>query len=153
MFRSALALDAVDDLGPFLGLEQMRVATLGAQVFTDAHLVPNGRGPDHLPSSASKTGNTPLWVASRATSIVSFGALPQPSGHGTRCAGSGHRGIPSPARLGLQVPQIGDGRGGDVGNLVRHRDQRHVLALAEPVTRLGTDCLSGGGAGPLARRW
>jgi hypothetical protein len=36
------------------------------------------------PRSASKTGKSPLWVASLATRMVSQGALPQPSGHGTR---------------------------------------------------------------------
>jgi len=35
---------------------------------------------------------------------------------------------------------------------VRHRDQRDVLALAEPVARLAPDRLRGGGAGG-GRRW
>ena len=38
--------------------------------------------------------------------------------------------------LGLEVAQLGDGRRRHVGDLVRHRDQRHVLALAEDVARL-----------------
>ena len=36
------------------------------------------------PCSASKTGNSPVCWASRASRMVSFGAAPQPSGHGTR---------------------------------------------------------------------
>ena len=39
--------------------------------------------------------------------------------------------------LGLEVAQVGDGGGGDVRDLVRHRDQRRALALAERVARLG----------------
>src|SRR5262249_47674164 len=52
-----------------------------------------------------------------------------------------------PGRLVLQVAQVRHGGGGHVGDLVRHRDQRHVLALAEPVARLAPHRLGGGGAG------
>ena len=51
-----------------------------------------------------------------------------------------------PLDLRLEVVQVGDRRGRDVGNLVRHRDQRRVLALAEDVPRLGADRLRVRGA-------
>ena len=42
-----------------------------------------------------------------------------------------HRGRLATRPDALQVAQPGHGRGGHVRDLVRHRDQRHVLALAE----------------------
>ena len=58
--------------------------------------------------------------------------------------------------LGLEVAQVGDRRGRDVGDLVRHRDQRRALALAEHVAGLGpTACVvavrAAGGVAP--ERW
>jgi hypothetical protein len=41
----------------------------------------------------------------------------------------------------LEVAQVGDRGGGDVGDAVRHGDQRHVLALAEGVARLRADAM------------
>ena len=48
--------------------------------------------------------------------------------------------------LRLEVVQVGDGRGRDVRDLVRHRDQRRVLALAEDVAGLVADRLRVRGA-------
>jgi len=39
------------------------------------------------------------------------------------------------AHLGLEVAQLGHRGGRDVGNLVRHRDHRQVLALPEAIAR------------------
>ena len=49
--------------------------------------------------------------------------------------------------LRLEVAQLGDGGSGDVGDLVSHRDQRGVLALAEDVAGLVAHRLGVGGAG------
>jgi hypothetical protein len=50
----------------------------------------------------------------------------------------------------LQVPRLGHRPGRDVGDLVRHRDQWHVLALSEDVAGLLADRLRV--RGPRARR-
>ena len=52
--------------------------------------------------------------------------------------------------LRLEVAQVGDRGGGHVGDLVGHRDQSHVLALAEGVAALGGAGL--GGHRPRRRR-
>ena len=54
--------------------------------------------------------------------------------------------------LRLEVVQVGDGRGRDVRNLVGHRDQRNVLALAEMVAGISVDRLRVGGARTGRRR-
>ena len=54
--------------------------------------------------------------------------------------------------LGLEVAQVGDGGGGDVRDLVRHRDQRRALALAEDVAGLRADRRRRRGAGGRRRR-
>ena len=46
-----------------------------------------------------------------------------------------------PLDLRLEVAQLRYRRGGHVWDLVRHRDQRRVLALAEDVARLFADRL------------
>ena len=43
--------------------------------------------------------------------------------------------------LVLEIVEVGDRRGRDVGNLVRHRDQRRALPLPEDVARLVPDGL------------
>ena len=48
--------------------------------------------------------------------------------------------------LGLQIVQIGHGGGGDIGDFMRHGDQRHVLALAELGAGFGAKWLRGGRA-------
>src|SRR5205807_1860122 len=52
----------------------------------------------------------------------------------------------------LQVAQVGHGRGGHVGDLVRHRDPGHVLALPEHVAGRRADGRRGGGARGRWRR-
>ena len=89
------------------------------------------------PSSASKTGNSPVSLASRATWIESArrAAPAERAGHehvDVARAAQLHRVLD----LVLEVAQVGDRRGGDVGDLVRHRDQRGALALAEDVAGL-----------------
>ena len=54
--------------------------------------------------------------------------------------------------LALEVVQVGDGRGRDIGNAVRDRDLRHALAGAEHVAGLGTDRRRGRGARGRRRR-
>src|ERR1039457_161546 len=54
------------------------------------------------------------------------------------------------AYLVFQITQIGHRRRGDIRNVVRHGDLRHVFALAEHVARLGTD--RHGGRGTRRRR-
>ena len=84
MLRSAEAWMPRDDVGPLLGAEQVRVAGLEPQVVGDGTWWRIGVELTTSPFSASKTGNRPVSVASRATLIVSAGELPQPSGQGTR---------------------------------------------------------------------
>ena len=84
---------------------------------------------------------------------VAWRRCPSRAGRARTRAGSARRGSPSRVcTLCLEVAQVGDGGGGDVGDLVRHRDQRHALALAEHVARLGADGLRGGGARGGRRR-
>src|ERR1700730_546137 len=52
--------------------------------------------------------------------------------------------------LALEIAQIGNARGRDVGNAMRHRDARHVLAGAEDIARGRPQCWGGGG--PRRRR-
>src|ERR1700694_1335981 len=52
--------------------------------------------------------------------------------------------------LALEIAQIGNARGGDVGNAVRHRDARHVFAGAEDIAWGRPQCRGGGG--PRRRR-
>jgi len=55
--------------------------------------------------------------------------------------------------LAFEVVKIGNGRRGDVGNIVSHRDTGKVFALAEGVTGFGSYSLGGGGAcGRRSRR-
>ena len=77
------SLDAGDHLAAQLGLEQVREALLRAQVLLDGHLPADLRDAVRSPSRASNTGKMPDSFAKRAILIVSFEALPQPSGQGT----------------------------------------------------------------------
>ena len=105
------------------------------------------------PCSASNTGKMPVSLASRAIRIVSCEARApaQRAGHEdvqVARAADLHRALD----LVLEVAQVGDRRGRDVRDLVRHRDQRRALALAEDVAGLVADRLRGRRARRRRRR-
>ena len=101
------------------------------------------------PCSASKTGKSPVSLASRASRTVSADALCQPRGHGTSTwmYRAPRRDMAYPD-LVLEVAQFRHRGGGDVGDLVRDSQQGDVLSLAEHVSRLRADGLGGGGSCP-----
>ena len=131
----------------FLRAEQVRVAGLDPQVVGDRHAVADrggaghhaGLGLEHREQAAFRGQPGDLDRVRRGT------APAERAGHqDVQVAGAVE--VHRPGGLVLQVAQVGHGGGGHVGDLVRHRDQRGVLALAEPVARLGPDSLGGGGA-------
>ena len=119
--------------------EQVRVAPLRPQVLLDRHLAADLRDRGDLAVARPRrpgTARSP-WPAGRSAIVSRDGAAPaERAGHEhvqVARAAELHRALD----LGLEVAQVGDRRGRDVGDLVRHRDQRHVLALAEDVAGLG----------------
>ena len=62
----------------------MREALLQLQVFVDRHLAPDLRARGDFAVLGLEQREEPDSTASRASLIVSSGAEPQPSGHGTK---------------------------------------------------------------------
>ncbi len=144
-------LDAGDDVGVRLGLEQMREALLRPEVVLDGYLAADLRDAAHLAVAGLEHGEyarllreprDPDRVLRRAPPAERTGDEDMQVAR----AADLHRRL----HLRLEVPQLGDGGRRDVGDLVRHRDQRRALALAEHVPGLGADRLR---CGRARRRW
>ncbi len=147
MLRSAPAWMRAIDLGPRLGLEQVREALLRAQVVLDGYLPADLRDAGHLAVACLEHREDArlLCQAGDPDRVLRRAAPAERAGDEdvqVARAADLHRGLD----LRLEVAQLGDGGGRDVGDLVRHRDQRRALALAEHVPRLRSDGLRGGRA-------
>ena len=128
--------------GARLGLEQVGVAALQLQVVLDRHLPADLRDAgDFAVLALEDREEAGLRRQSRDLDRVARGAAPAERARDEDVdvarAAQLHRALD----LVLEVAQVGDRRGRDVGDLVRQRDQRRALALAEDVARVVADGL------------
>ena len=125
--------------------EQVREAALRLQVLLDRHLAADLRDADDLAVLGledREEARSPSRAA-RCRIVSLDAAAPAERARDEDVEVARAAELHRPLDLRLEVVQLGDGRRRDVGDLVRHRDQRHVLALAEGVARLGADRLRG----------
>ena len=147
MLRSAVACSrAMTASDP--GREQVRIPRLQLQVLLDRHLLADLRHAGHLAAARLEHREQAVWLGQPGDlDRVGGGAAPaERAGHqDVQVAGAVelHRAV----HLVLQVAQPGDGGRGHVRDIVRHRDQGRVLALAERSARLGSDDRGGGWSG------
>src|ERR1700693_6065709 len=127
-------LDLLDDVWPGRGPEEMRVTPLWSEVLLDRDSRPDGRHADHLAMLGLEDREDARFLrqAREPDRLAGCAAPAQRTGNqDVDVAGSmkGHGTL----HLRLQVSQVCDGCGCDVGDLVRHRNQRQALFL--PQTR------------------
>ena len=82
----------------------------------------------HLRSPRTPGRGRSPWPAGRSDGVARRGAPSQRAGD-EHMQVAGAADLHRVCDLGLEVVQLRDGRRGDIGDLVGHRDQRHVLAL------------------------
>ena len=153
MFLVGMGLDADQHLGLPLGAEKVGESPLRPQVLFDRLAMPDLGDASHLAMLGledredaglpRQAGETDRVVARRAPAERARHEDVQVAGAAKR-----HRVLD----LGLEVVQIVDRRGGDVRDLVCHRQPRHVLALAEVGPRLRADRHRRRRAGPRRGR-
>ena len=131
-------LDRLDHVGARRVLEEVRVAVLQLQVLGDRDLLADLRDADDLAVLGFEDGeDAGLLCEAGDLDRVGRGRAPAQRAGDEDVQVTGAPELHRPLDLVLEVAELGDGCGGDVGDLVRHRDQRRVLALAEDVARLG----------------
>jgi hypothetical protein len=141
-------LQGVDALGVLVSLlEKVGEAPLRPQIVRHRNLAADGMGPGDLAVFGLEQGEqTALHgQAGDADGVVGGGPPTQRTGD-ENVDISGALDAHGPGHLGLEVVEVGDAGGGDVGDVVGHGDQRQVLAGAEDVAGLVPDRGRGGGA-------
>ncbi len=140
MLRVRRGLDRCQARVVALRREEMREALLQPQVVVDWHTPADARRVGHVAVFGLEEREQPA-LHRRPRDLDGVGRRGAPAQrarhvdvHVARAANA-H----GACHLRFEIAQIGDTRGRDVGNAVRHGDARHVLAGAGDVARRGSD--------------